>query len=100
MIKTRFFLDTRRADKEGLFTLYLVLSKKGMTAMTTMGLKLSKDQWQNGEVVDHPKKNFWNGVLSAKNVYLQRKRVRFFSEKGSGPQDGSKVIKKFKDHCL
>ena len=34
------------------------------------------------------------------DVYLQRKRVRFFSEKGSGPQDGSKLIIKFKDHCL
>lgn len=39
-------------------------------------------------------------IENAGGVYLQRKRVRFFSEKGSGPQDGSKVIKKFKDHCL
>ena len=66
MLTTRFFLDTRRPDKEGLFTLYLVLSKNRTTAMTSLGLKLSKDQWKNGEVVEHPKKKFWNGLLSAK----------------------------------
>lgn len=34
--------------------------------MTALGLKLSQDQWKNGEVVEHPKKKFWNGFLSAK----------------------------------
>ncbi len=72
MLTTRFFLDTRRSDKDGLFTLYLVLSKNRTKAMMTLGLKLAEGQWKNGEVVEHPQKKFWNSFLSAKKGEYDR----------------------------
>lgn len=64
MIKTRIYLDTRGGDKEGLHSLYLVLSKSGSTAMTALNIKLTKEQWEGGQVVKHPKKAFLNNYLS------------------------------------
>lgn len=64
MIKTRFYLDIREGDKEGLHSMYLVLSKSGSTAMTALNIKLTKEQWEGGQVVKHPKKDFLNNYLS------------------------------------
>lgn len=72
MMTTRFFLDTRRPDKDGLFTLYLSLTKKGKTAMISLGLKLYSNQWDGGAVVNHPKKKFWNGFLAARKGDYER----------------------------
>lgn len=66
MLTTRLFLDKRKPDKQGLYTLYMVVSKDGRSAMTSLGIKLATDQWNNGEVVEHPDKKFLNTLISAK----------------------------------
>lgn len=66
MIKATTYLDKRKADKDGLFSLYLVLTKNGTKAMSFMGIKLSAEQWENGKVVKHPRKDFLNSFISAK----------------------------------
>lgn len=72
MIQTRLYLDVRRPDRQGLYTLYLVLAKNGTTAMTSLGIKLLTDQWSNGEVVNHPQKKTMNAFISAKKSDFDR----------------------------
>ena len=72
MIQTRLYLDIRRPDKQGLYTLYLVLAKNGTTAMTSMGVKLLSDQWSDGEVVNHPHKKTLNAFISARKGDFDR----------------------------
>lgn len=66
MIKATTYLDKRKADKNELFSLYLVLTKNGTKAMSFLGIKLSAEQWENGKVVKHPRKDFLNTFISAK----------------------------------
>lgn len=66
MIKARFYLDKRQADKDGLYTLYLAVSKNGTSSMSACGIKLSKEQWDGKAVIKHPRKDFLNKYLSAK----------------------------------
>ena len=72
MIKTRLYLDSRKLDKEGKGTLYFVLSKNGTSAMSSLGIKLFLEQWENGKVIKHTKKDFLNRIIDAKKGDIEK----------------------------
>ena len=72
MVKTHFYLDKRSCDQEGKHTLYIVISKNGTSSMSSLGIKLSIEQWNGHEVVKHPDKALLNNILSAKKGDINR----------------------------
>lgn len=72
MITTRFYLDTRKPNKEGTYTLYLVCQKHGKSAMASLGVKLALNQWENGKVVNHKNEKLLNKMLSIKKGDIER----------------------------
>ena len=72
MITYRLYLDTRKPGKDGLCNLYLVLSKQGKTAMTSLNVRLSPEQWKDDKVVKHPNQKRLNCILTAKKGDVSR----------------------------
>ena len=52
--------------------MYIVISKNGTSSMSSLGIKLSIEQWNGHEVVKHPDKALLNNILSAKKGDINR----------------------------
>ena len=72
MISPRLYFDKRNVDRNGLHTLYLAITKKGKTAMTSLDVKLTAEQWKDGKVVHHPQSQLLNTVISTKKAEWDR----------------------------
>jgi hypothetical protein len=78
---TRFYLDTRRANKEdGTFHLKLVLQSKGTTALICLGVYLTAKQWnpKTNMIVKHKDERILNTYIQtlkmkADNIILANK---------------------------
>lgn len=68
MVNTRLYLDTRRPSKSGLYKMRLVVTKNGTSAMHTLDVELSKEQWNGKEVIKHPRRRLLNSFLEKKKV--------------------------------
>lgn len=64
--KAHLYLDKRHPDKDGRFTLYVAITRLRKTAMSSLNIKLTADQWVGDKVVNHPQKDVLNRVISAK----------------------------------
>ena len=70
MIKTRFYLDTRRKGKDGTSVLKITIRKGGETAFISLDVRLAEDQWDRKaeRVTSHPHK-------TSLNAYITRTRL-------------------------
>lgn len=72
MLTVNYYLDRRRAKRNGLFPLRFVFRKNTTVAYYSTGIEIAESQWRRGEIVNHPNSMILNCFLSEKKNELQK----------------------------
>ncbi len=66
MITTKFYLDTRNTKDDKPAPLKLAITKKGQTALFSLGIKIPAAQWDKKaeKIINHPNKLFLNSHIA------------------------------------
>lgn len=73
MATTKFYLDKRAPKQDGTYPLKIAITKKGRTALYSIGLSLREDQWdaRAAKIVNHPQKQFVNGFIARRRADVE-----------------------------
>ncbi len=68
MTKTRFYLDTRNAEKGKPAPLKIAITKKGQAAFISLNVQILPSQWdkRSDKVVGHPNRFFLNTYITSR----------------------------------
>lgn len=71
MATTKFYLDTRRSA-DNMYALRINISQHTKTAAYSLGVKLSKEQWDpvNNVIINHPEGKYWNNFIAKRKVEI------------------------------
>ncbi len=71
MATTKFYLDTRRSA-DSSYALRLNICQGRKTAAYSLGVKLTKDQWDPNYnvIINHPEAKYWNNFISKRKVEI------------------------------
>ena len=66
MTNNRIYFDIRRPNKKDEYPLRVVITRNGTSAMMSLGINLKKDQWDGGQVINHPEAKILNSAIKMK----------------------------------
>lgn len=77
MAALKFYLDTRHARKNGTFPLKICITQKGETALISVSVFLTREQWDciGNKVINHPRKSFLNNYI--RNRMMQAEAILY-----------------------
>lgn len=80
MASTKFYLDRRFPLSENLCPLKLRISRKRSVALINLNIKLLPEQWDgsNGKVINHPQKQFLNGIIARRRAEVETAILRLY----------------------
>ena len=72
MIEAKFYLDSRRIDKQGRAQIRIRISKQGRSSLLGTGVSVLPRQWDGHMIIDHPNKAVLNSIISTKLATANR----------------------------
>lgn len=60
----KIYFDTRKPKADGTYPLKIVITRAGQSFYIPLGIYLKKEQWKNGKVTAHPRKNEYNTYIT------------------------------------
>ena len=95
MATTKFYLDTRSACKGKPAPLKIALTKKGSTALISLGIKLLPSQWDRRaeKITNHPNKLFLNTFIGNRKLEIDKLLLKL-SEDGTAARLTATGLKK------
>lgn len=87
MATSKFYLDTRSIKKDGTCPLKLSICKGGKSVLVSIGVCLAPNQWEDGRVIGHKRKDQLNIFLQQKKLDVDMELLRLESEGKFGKPD-------------
>lgn len=73
MATPKFYLDTRSVKADGTYPLKIAITRKGKTALYSVGIFLTPKQWdkKGARIVNHPNKQYLNGYIARRRIDIE-----------------------------